>query len=235
MRSRLLLALAALPALAVPLAPVALTRAPTPAEPSSDRVQVLADPIPSPSVTPRRPTARKAATRARRSAVARPHRTAGSPAGSTPRTPPATHRPSPRNGYPWASDTSGGSDPWGFTKRQCVSYVAWRLDRVSRTVSTRQGWGDAHNWDDTARRRGQTVSTRPAVGSVAQWDAGERSDLYSAGSVVPNGSFAAGALGHVAWVTQVYADGSVQVAQYNGYGDRRYSSMHVRAPRYLRL
>ena len=30
-------------------------------------------------------------------------------------------------------------------------------------------------------------------------------------------------------------DGSVQVAQYNGTGDRAYSTMRVRAPRYLYL
>jgi surface antigen len=109
-----------------------------------------------------------------------------------------------------------------------VSYVAWRLARVGRPVYARQGWGSASGWDDVARRRGVTVTTRPAVGSVAQWNAGESSR-------VPRGTFTAGAYGHVAWVTAVYADGSVQVSQYNGTGTRSWSSMRVFAPRFLRL
>ena len=36
-------------------------------------------------------------------------------------------------------------------------------------------------------------------------------------------------------LTKVYSDGSVQVAQYNGDGSRSYSTMRVKAPRYLRL
>jgi surface antigen len=135
-------------------------------------------------------------------------------------------------GYPWASDRTGSHDPWGFTKRQCVSYVAWRLYRQGRPVATRQGWGSASGWDDVARRRGVPVTSRPTVGSVAQWNAGERSRLYVSGSA--GGTFAAGSYGHVAWVTEVYSDGSVRVEQYNGDGSRSYSSMRIVAPRFLR-
>ena len=138
-----------------------------------------------------------------------------------------------QDAYPWADDTTQAPDPWGFTKRQCVSYVAWRLHQVGRPVYSRQGWGDARSWDDTARAKGRTVTTRPAVGSVAHWNAGERSAFYSGGSA--GGSFVAGSQGHVAWVTKVYADGSVQVAQYNGTASRAYSTMRVKAPRFLRL
>lgn len=137
------------------------------------------------------------------------------------------------SGYPWASDTTGGHDPWGFTRRQCVSYVAWRLDRAGRPVRTRQGWGSASNWDDVARRRGVTVTSRPALGSVAHWDAGDQSRLYGSGSA--RGTFVAGSYGHVGWVTEVFSDGSVRVAQYNGDGSRAYSTMRVVAPRFLRL
>jgi surface antigen len=37
----------------------------------------------------------------------------------------------------------------------------------------------------------------------------------------------------VGWVKQVYADGSALVEQYNMGGDRSYSVMRVKAPRYL--
>jgi surface antigen len=138
--------------------------------------------------------------------------------------------------YPYATDTSGGADPWGFTKRQCVSYVAWRLAEEGRPLdNARDHWGSALDWDDVAARLGYPVSSRPAVGAVAQWDAGEHSAYWSGASSSSDGTFVAGAAGHVAWVTAVYSDGSVQVAQYNGTGDRSFSTMRVRAPRYLSL
>jgi surface antigen len=138
--------------------------------------------------------------------------------------------------YPYAADTSGDSDEWGFTKRQCVSYVAWRLAQVGRPIDNeRDHWGSALDWDDTAKRLGYGVSTRPSVGAVAQWNAGEHSAYWSGASASSDGTFVAGAAGHVAWVTAVYSDGSVQVAQYNGTGDRSYSTMRVKAPRYLYL
>ena len=45
----------------------------------------------------------------------------------------------------------------------------------------------------------------------------------------------AGSYGHVAYVEAVYADGSVRLAQYNMYGNRSYSLMRAKAPRYLYL
>src|SRR5439155_10621822 len=101
--------------------------------------------------------------------------------------------------------------------------------------NARDSWGSALTWDDTARRLGRPVSSRPSVGAVAQWDDGERGAYWGQGATTSNGSFQAGPMGHVAWVTKVYTDGSVQVSQYNGTGTRRFSSMRVRAPRYLTL
>lgn len=188
-------------------------------------VTVLQD-EPTPSWVPRqrspRPVARRTASRSHRAPLPPRHHTVTSTAP----------RPHVSTGYPWASDTTGGHDLWGFTRRQCVSYVAWRLAQVGRPVYARQGWGSASGWDDVARRRGVTVTSRPAVGSVAQWNAGESSRLVMGSA---RGTFAAGSYGHVAWVTHVYADGSVQVAQYNGTGTRSYSTMRVFAPRFLRL
>ena len=137
--------------------------------------------------------------------------------------------------YPYRTDTTNASDPWGFTKRQCVSYVAWRLSEAGRPISnSAQGWGSALDWDDTARQLGYPISSRPFVGAVAQWNANEQSPYWASASSTP-GTFIAGSMGHVAWVTKVYSDGSVLVAQYNGNGDRSYSTMHVKAPRYLSL
>ena len=134
--------------------------------------------------------------------------------------------------YPYRADTTQSSDPWGFTKRQCVSFAAWELKQHGTTVSNgSQHWGNARDWDEAARRLGRTVTTRPKVGAVAQWNAGERSTYYPDGG--GTGTVTAGSYGHVAYVTNVYADGSVRVEQYNMFGNRAFSAMHLRAPRYL--
>lgn len=135
--------------------------------------------------------------------------------------------------YPWKSDTTGSADPFGFTKRQCVSYAAWRLYKAGHRISnSKQRWGNASNWDDTARRLGKRVTTTPKVGSIAQWNSQEKSPWYGSSGV---GTMQAGRYGHVAWVVSVYSDRSVLVRQYNMNGTRAYSQMRVKAPRYLYL
>ena len=136
--------------------------------------------------------------------------------------------------YPWRTDTSWTSDWYGFTKRQCTSFVAWRIDQRGTAIkNSTQGWGGARNWDDTAARLGIPRSTRPVVGAVAQWNSYETSPYYSSGSTYANGTMKAGSTGHVAFVQAVYADGSALVSHYNMSGARTYSTMRVKAPRYL--
>lgn len=60
--------------------------------------------------------------------------------------------------YPWMDSSmqyddycnyySGGSaaDPWGYCKRQCVSYVAWKLNSDGRGNRGYSGLGNANNW-----------------------------------------------------------------------------------------
>ena len=198
-----------------------------------------------PAVQAARPkAAAKPAVKPRVTAVST-HRVAAKPAAvtgpATPSKPTSAPRASsaPRpvmrsDAYPYRSATTNAADPWGFTERQCVSYVAWRLDQAGHTLSNQaDGWGSALNWDDVAATVGVGVGAQPLVGAVAHWNAGESSVLYLSGSPSPNARFAAGSYGHVAYVTAVYEDGSVQVAQYNAQGDRAHSSMRLRAPRYL--
>ena len=148
--------------------------------------------------------------------------------------------------YPWRTDTTGSNDSFGFTKRQCVSYAAWRLYKAGHRINNRTVkngkvyyWGDAARWDNTAAALGKQVRTysrygkyAPRVGTIAHWNAGETSKYYGNGWV---GTYRAGSYGHVAWVAAVYSDGSVLVRQYNGSGSRSYSTMRVKAPRYLVL
>ena len=136
--------------------------------------------------------------------------------------------------YPWRTSTSNSLDTWGFTQRQCVSFVAWREAQAGRAMSNaQQQWGSALNWDEAAARLGVAVGTRPVVGAIAQWNAYERSPWWANGSSTPNGYIQAGAYGHVGIVKQVNSDGSAIVEQYNLSGNRSYSLTRVKAPRYL--
>ncbi len=142
------------------------------------------------------------------------------------------------SGYPWANDQTNGSDPYGMTMRQCVSFAAWYINahgtpfghftKGPKGVGT---FGDASTWDSAARTAGFTVSSRPLVGSIAQWHANEKYTVTSA-----TGWFAitAGSAGHVAVVTKVYSDGSVDLAQYNLSFNRSFNALtKVKAPRYI--
>jgi surface antigen len=133
--------------------------------------------------------------------------------------------------YPYRTATTNTADPWGFTKRQCVSFVAWELYQRGRPITNRAGWGSAYHWDETARAMGKVVTGRPKAGAVAQWNAYEASAYYPATGGV--GTIRAGGYGHVAMVTGVYSDGSVRIEQYNMFGTRSFSTMRVKAPRYL--
>ncbi len=89
-------------------------------------------------------------------------------------------------------------DPWGFYNRECVSFVAWRLNHTNHLDFTNymdEGhFGNANNWDDNARKLGFTVNDVPAPGAVAQTD----KSTY----------------GHVAWVAAV-GNGTVTIEDYN--------------------
>ena len=97
----------------------------------------------------------------------------------------------------------GLSDPWGYDLRNCTSYVAW-FEVDQRHISAQQitGLGNASSWLPNAKARGITTiqgTTRGVqVGDVAWW-----------------GSSPGDPYGHVAIVTSVNANGSVNVAEFN--------------------
>ena len=149
---------------------------------------------------------------------------------------PAASAASSADDYPYRADSTQAADNWGFTKRQCVSFAAWRLAQHHAALHNgAENWGSAYAWDAAAARQGFRVGTRPAVGAIAQWHADERSPWYANGSRTANGYVQAGPYGHVGYVRSVYSDGSVLLEQYNMSGNRSYSTMRVKAPRYLYL
>ena len=139
--------------------------------------------------------------------------------------------------YAWPNAQQGAVDSFGFTERQCTSYAAWRMYKAGHRFNNRTYynghayyWGNASNWAAVAVAVHKVVTTHPKVGAIAQWKAYEKSTYYSSRGV---GTIQAGSQGHVAYVAYVYSDGSVLVRQYNMFGTRAFSQMHVRAPRYI--
>ena len=136
--------------------------------------------------------------------------------------------PNPLNDYPWNGLTTGG-DGWGMGYGQCVSYTAWKIYQnvggtqhpnaipargwmptdASRSPVT-PAWGNANNWAAYASGHGIVVNHTPRVGDIAQWA------TYSGFPV-----------GHVAYVYQVNADGSIDLAQYNLRENEQFSTLHM--------
>lgn len=136
------------------------------------------------------------------------------------------------NTYPYQSASHCGcqADPWGFYKRQCTSYVAWKLNESGKSFSNgmvgpngKSGWfGNAGNWDDNASGIGFLVNYTPLVGSIAVWEAN---------------SGGAGTAGHVARVEKVNSNGSVDISEFNwNYGNGLYNERYGRiADKYIHI
>jgi surface antigen len=109
--------------------------------------------------------------------------------------------------YPWpaASDTLS---PLNYYYRQCVDFVAWRLNRDAGSYSApfKYVWsnltpsgGNASAWKSAWERNGWTTSDTPVIGSVAWF----------------NGN-------HVAYVKEIVGS-NVVIEEYNGMAKRAYA------------
>jgi surface antigen len=127
--------------------------------------------------------------------------------------------------YPWFSELSnnqgGGLSPLNYFYRECVDFVAWRLNRDVGSTSapftfdwhylTPSG-GDASQWAYAWKAHGWATGTTPKVGSVAWFP------------------------GHVAYVSKVNKDGTVFLEEYNYQSDHLYGTRTIAAtdvPLYL--
>ncbi|WP_240665792.1 CHAP domain-containing protein [Agromyces sp. LHK192] len=115
--------------------------------------------------------------------------------------------------YPWWNETpddyGGGLSPLRYYYRECVDFVAWRMNRDAGVTSGPWKWdwsnlasGSAYAWADEWAARGRATSSEPIVGSVAWFP-------YN----------------HVAYVQAVNGDGTVTIEEYNQNSDHSY---HVR-------
>ncbi len=107
--------------------------------------------------------------------------------------------------YPWPyelrSYQGGGLSPLNYYYRECVDFVAWRLNRDAGSYSAPFKWvwsnltpygGNGGQWMYNWQQQGWTVSKTPIAGAVA----------YVGGN-------------HVAYVKEVNDDGTVLLEEYN--------------------
>lgn len=108
--------------------------------------------------------------------------------------------------YPWAAELAdyqgGGLSPLNYFYRECVDFVAWRLNRDAGYTQAPFKWvwstltpgaGSARSWKSQWEKHGWPISTTPAPGWVA-WFPG---------------------MNHVAYVSGILDDGSVAIEEYN--------------------
>jgi surface antigen len=108
--------------------------------------------------------------------------------------------------YPWPYELSsaqgGGLSPLNYYYRECVDFVAWRLNRDAGSFAAPYKWvwstltptgGNASQWEYAWEQHGWPISDTPIVGSVAWF----------------------GWSNHVAYVKAVHADGTVLIEEYN--------------------
>ena len=114
--------------------------------------------------------------------------------------------------YPWPDALSrpqgGGLSPLNYYYRECVDFVAWRLNRDAGSTSAPFRWvwsnlaqGSAYSWKRAWENHGWTTSSTPVNGAVAWFPGGN----------------------HVAYVSGVLPDGSVALEEYNYNVDHGYS------------
>ena len=120
--------------------------------------------------------------------------------------------------YPYFSELSnnqgGGLSPLNYFYRECVDFVAWRLNRDAGSTSAPYKWdwhnltpsgGNAYQWKYNWDRNGWASGTTPEVGSVAWFG-------Y-----------------HVAYVSAVNPDGTVTLEEYNYASDHLYGTRTIPA------
>lgn len=129
--------------------------------------------------------------------------------------------------YPYKDKPVGVGSPLTYFYKECVDFVAWRLNEqsgITRPPFKFGGLGDASTWKDNLGARGYKADHTPAVDAVAWW-----------GPYVGTGSVRAGERGHVAIVSEVKTAGSIvtsiTVEQYNvlPFADHAYNKMEIPA------
>jgi surface antigen len=119
--------------------------------------------------------------------------------------------------YPYYSELAnvqgGGLSPLNYYYRECVDFVAWRLNRDAGSTEApyKYDWsyltpngGDARAWKGNWEAHGWAVTNTPKVGWVAWFT-----------------------FNHVAYVKQVNDDGTILIEEYNWMGQHKYGQRTI--------
>jgi surface antigen len=119
--------------------------------------------------------------------------------------------------YPWpnqATDTQGGGlSPLGYYYRECVDFVAWRLNRDAGSSSAPFRW----TWNNLT----------PGGGNASSWASAWKSHGWATGNTPVVGAVAWFSYNHVAYVQSVPGDGTVVLEEYNWVGSHAYHKRTV--------
>jgi surface antigen len=103
--------------------------------------------------------------------------------------------------YPYRNDPIKTADPWGYYKRECVSWAAWNLLKAGKP---HVDFGNALTWADRARKAGLIVNSTPDINSVV---------------CLPPNVGGAGSYGHVAWINLALNFGKVALVEDYNWND----------------
>ena len=98
-------------------------------------------------------------------------------------------------------------DSWNFFKYNCTSWAAWKVNQMwgnNEFLNRTSGvyLGNANRWANSFIDLGYTVNNTAALGSLAHWDADAPAHPTA---------------GHIAFVENVYSDGTILISEYNYY------------------
>ena len=116
--------------------------------------------------------------------------------------------------YPWFAELSrnqgGGLSPLNYYYRECVDFVAWRLNRDAGATSAPFKWV----WSNLT----------PSGGNASQWKAAWLNHGWATGTTPQVGAVAWFPYNHVAYVSGILNDGSVALEEYNWQGQHLYTT-----------
>jgi surface antigen len=119
--------------------------------------------------------------------------------------------------YPWPTaqtdDQGGGLSPLGYYYRECVDFVAWRLNRDAGSTNGPWKW----TWGKLT----------PGGGNGSAWASGWAAKGWPTGKEPVVGSVASFSYNHVAYVQSVPGDGTVVLEEYNWMGSHAYHTRTV--------
>lgn len=115
----------------------------------------------------------------------------------------------------WCVGGPDAVDPWSLYKRECVSFVAWRMNVQMGWKEGEEypftpaklglaGFGNAAEWKGNLAKAGYVTDNIPKPGAIAWFDA-----------FITTPSNITGEAGHVAIVAGVNGDGTINIEEYN--------------------